>query len=205
MNNPILKETISDYVNIFNLDLNLNQLKIVCTNIGNYIEKEIKINHKTWYENKGCSATPYTTKVFNEYNLLSFVQQELHDVYKCIKSAFNQLPKKEEDFYIQCWLNIYKTNTALDWHSHWEKEYESWHGYICVDVEPSITSYKLPYNNEIIDIQNKNNTLVISRSDGDKHKTNIWDDSSKNRITIAFDILPVRTLNTITINHWVPI
>jgi len=204
MNNPILSETIFEYINIFDLDLNLNQLKVVCLNVGNYIENTIKESSYI-YKNVDNTEVPYTSKIFSEYNLLSFVQKELHDVYKSIKYAFNELPKEEEDFYIQCWLNVYKNNSGLDWHSHWGKEYKSWHGYVCVDSEPSITTYVLPYDEKKVDIKNKDNTLVISRSDGDKHKTNIWDNPNRNRITIAFDIVPASKLVTKQINHWMPI
>lgn len=209
MNNMVHK-TYLDYVNVFDINLDLDELKPTCLNIGEFIENQYAENMGN-YINSGELDAPHTTKVFNQYNLLSFVSPKIYDVYKNIQNAFNQLPKKEDDFYIQCWLNVFKSNTELSWHHHWGKEYDCWHGFICVDAEPSITSYRIPDENGFseIDIHNKNNTLVISKSDGDLHKTSVWNDPNRSRITIAFDILPMRTLiktpNSKQINHWIPI
>ena len=95
----------------------------------------------------------------------------------------------------------------LDWHSHWEQKWNSWHGYIYVDVQNSMpaTLYKLPGYSDIITLYGKNGNMVISRSNGDTHKTVLWEDE-KPRISIAFDILPESSMTNLNdINHWIPI
>ena len=87
---------------------------------------------------------------------------------------------------------------------------ESWHGYYCVDVEPSKTSYKLEKNGKIVHVQNEDNLLVLSKSLDDQHRTWAWEYDHP-RITIAFDILPASNIlnfegeNKMGKNHWIPI
>jgi hypothetical protein len=59
-----------------------------------------------------------------------------------------------------------------------------------------------------LDIPSKNGLMVLSRSNGDVHRSSEWDQEYP-RITIAFDIVPAGILyreNRYThINHWMPI
>jgi hypothetical protein len=94
----------------------------------------------------------------------------------------------------------------------WQPEYESWHGFYCIDVEPdSYTTYRVfgrvPEKDDIV-IHSKDNLLVISKSDGDFHRSSKWENEDKPRITVAFDIIPSHKLvegNHVSLNHWIPI
>lgn len=62
-----------------------------------------------------------------------------------------------------------------------------YHGYYCVNAEPSITYYKI--NNEIdFENHNKNNRAIVSET-GHPHGRDDWY-QDKPRITIAYDIIP---------------
>ena len=200
---PIQVVKYHDYIDIFKLNLDLEQLKPACLAAGEMIEHQFKINGQGYAD--ASKKSPYTSAVYDQYNLLSFPVSPFYHVYKGIQSVFAQLPKKDEPHFIQCWLNIFHDDNRFDWHSHSPKQFESWHGYFCVDTEPSVTTYALPGVKDLVAIENKDNQLVISRSEGDKHRTNVWRSHDRKRISIAFDILPARTMTYRPINHWIPI
>ena len=131
---------------------------------------------------------------------------EFYDLYQEIKTFFYESSISEEQHYIQCWMNIYRKGDFIDWHTHWPKEKNSWHGFFCVDCEPSYTTYRLPNRYEPVNVTSENNLLVISRSNGDTHRTWPWEYADRDRITIAFDILPRLEFHPEAwLNHWVPL
>jgi predicted RNA binding protein YcfA (HicA-like mRNA interferase family) len=116
----------------------------------------------------------------------------------------NDLP--DEQFYIQCWLNFYRKGEFIDWHAHWDPHYKSWHGFYCVSGKGSHTTYKLPpdHKKEVV-IPTVMNQIVLSKSDGDIHRSSDWKEDYP-RITIAFDIVPGKMISESRwINHWIPI
>tara|TARA_R110000823_G_scaffold265167_1_gene385135 strand:- start:48 stop:656 length:609 start_codon:yes stop_codon:yes gene_type:complete len=150
---------------------------------------------------------PLTTKLFQQYNLLSFPKHSFHEVYSFIKECVDNLPLEPGDrHHIQCWLNVYTKNSPnLLWHGHWKSKYEVWHGFFCASVpEPSGTTYRLPTEKEDLYIPSVEGKMVIGKSDGDVHKSTTHSHESP-RITIAFDIVPCRFLHNRGPNHWIPI
>jgi hypothetical protein len=153
-----------------------------------------------------------STKVFNLYNVFFYPFDGFHELFLAIREAFracNYQECTENKYYIQCWLNVYKKDDFINWHSHWLPKYKSWHGFYCVNAGTSCTSYCLPGNHigqSDVQIQSKNDLLVLSRSDGDKHKSSEWVDELVPRITIAFDIVPAQylTLTEESLSHWIP-
>jgi len=106
------------------------------------------------------------------------------------------------------WLNMHNKTEFLNWHSHNKPEENCYHGYFCVNAEPSTTMYKLK-EGSTVNIDNKNNQLIISRSDGDVHCVTPWNEA-ETRITLAFDIVPkiIATNSFIgqdRTNNWIPI
>jgi hypothetical protein len=205
-NLPILN-VYHDYVHVLGLDLDLNNIKEYCIALELQINAFFDANpNDAKYINNNGSPAPHTTQIFNKYNFLTAPIPSVHKLYKQIQQAFRQVSNTvEEPFFIQCWLNVYKENMGLDWHQHWEPEWQSWHGYVCIDAEPSATVYKLPHIHEEVPVTNVNSSIVIGKSNGDIHKTCIWQDSQHPRITVAFDILPAEKLKAERINHWIPI
>jgi hypothetical protein len=184
-----------NYVLTKQLNLDLIKLKSSCQLMHDLIEKN-------FISKKESLAS---TKIFNRYNLLLYPYPEFSNLFKEIKTMFRESSLEDGDYYIQCWLNLYNKGDFIDWHNHWDQSFNSWHGFFCVDCEPSKTSYQIPNLDKIVDIKSKNNLLVMSKSDGDYHRTWPWIKDSP-RITIAFDIVPSGKIDPEKwLNHWIPI
>lgn len=137
----------------------------------------------------GC----FTSANHLQYNLFDFHTVQLNRLFKAIQQ--NVVTKMPEGCYvIQCWFNMFRYNQFIDWHGHWPSEYGVYHGYYCVDVEPSTTAYRLE-NGIQVDIPNKNGLLVFGLSGLDQHKSSKWTDENRPRITVAFDIIPVNQIS----------
>lgn len=191
----------SDYIYTTQLDLNLDKIKESCYTLNDIVEN-FKITSNGYHDPSG--KAPITTKVHEQYNLLMYNFEEFHSLYFQIQTVLQQLDKSNNQYYIQCWMNIFKQGEFIDWHEHYPPSHNSWHGFYCVDTEPSKTTYKLPTTQEHIDIISKNNLLVISKGDGDWHRTWPWEFSNRDRITIAFDIVPREYLDS-RAKFWIPI
>jgi hypothetical protein len=197
-----------NYVHTRKLDLNLIKIKNSSNKMYDFIRNVFTDN------GKGCNGqTSMTEQIFSKYNLFLYPFAEFYELYFNIREMFYdklEVENHEESYYIQSWLNFYWKGDFIDWHGHWPSYAYAWHGYYCVDVEPSKTSYKLENSKKIIDIKNENNLLVLSKSLNDNHRTWPWEYEHP-RITIAFDIVPASTIlnyqgeNKMGINHWMPI
>ncbi len=197
-----------NYVHTRKLSLNLSKIKNSAYKMYEFINTEF---NKSGAECNG--QTSMINQIFAEYNLLMYPFPEFYELYSDIKKMFYDklsLEDLDESYYIQSWLNFYKKGDFIDWHSHWPPEVNSWHGYYCVDVEPSKTSYRITKENKNIDVINENNLLVLSKSLDDQHRTWPWE-YEQPRITIAFDIISAPNIlnfygeNKMGKNHWVPI
>jgi hypothetical protein len=205
---------IHDYVYTRSLNLKLDTVKSSCLTFEKFVKDNI-VDDGTGFdgkENKG--KVPAAAKLFSQYNLLMYPLPGFHELYKEIRDTFWAAKQHAGDnnsteYYAQCWLNCYQAGEYIDWHYHWLPENHAWHGFFCVDVEPnSYTSYQIP-GVDNVDIASKNNLLILSKSNGDLHKSSEWLDTTRPRITIAFDILPAYKLCEQgyqgMLNHWVPI
>lgn len=194
-------EIYSNYIHTVLLDLNLDKIKESSYKLHNIV-KNFRITSDGYSDTAG--KAPLTTKVHEQYNLLMYNFEEFHPLYIQIQNILRQLDDSYHHYYIQCWINIFKKGEFIDWHEHYPPSHNSWHGFYCVNTEPSKTSYKLPNVEECIDIDSKDNMLVISRSNGDWHRTWPWEFSDRDRITIAFDIVPREYLDH-RAKFWIPI
>ena len=148
-----------------------------------------------------------STHVFNQYNLLLYPLDQFHELYFEIQKMYKEIDQSNKQMYIQCWLNFYNKGQFIDWHSHWGIGSGSYHGFFCVDVEPSShTSYKFSIDDTIkfVDVESKNNLLVMGKTDKDQHKSSEWHNDYP-RITIAYDIVPKNLVPLKMLNHWMPI
>ncbi len=195
----------NNYIITSRLNLDLAEIKNSCYRMKDIIDQHFggKISSSEYAEDEGKLA-PTTTKVFEHYNLLMYGFEGFHSLYFEIQKLFHQVNPTDKKYYIQCWLNIYEQGSFVDWHDHYPAKADSWHGFFCVDCEPSNTTYQLPNLSTSIDIVSENNLLVISKSNGDRHRTWPWEYSDRDRITIAFDIVPAEHTGNF-LNHWVPI
>ena len=210
-------------------DLDLNLLKSSCLELEKFITVQFD---KRISEYPGKSTE--TTKLFAQYNLCLYPYPMIHELYWTIHTMFHTCitnhygGRIDDKFIMQCWLNVYKKGEYIDWHAHTGGPIlKAWHGFFCVDVEPnSSTFYK--WDNDItrkdleIEVNSKNNLIVMGVCNGDKHKSSIWKNDTP-RITIAFDIIPRKIIyeellmnynglykvavqkDPRFLNHWIPI
>lgn len=197
-----------DYIHTRKLDLNLSKMKNSSNKMYEFIRNEFSENAKDY-----SGQTSMMEQIFAKYNLFMYPFPEFYNLFFKIREMFYDklnVDDHDESYYIQSWLNFYWKGDFIDWHSHWPAYVESWHGYYCVDVEPSKTSYKLEKTGKIIDVENENNLLVLSKSLDDQHRTWPWKYEHP-RITIAFDIISASNIlnfegeNKMGKNHWIPI
>lgn len=191
---------IENYVYTKKLNRDLQEMRESCDKMYEHITQTYKSG------NTVSPQSTLTTRLYKQYNLLLFTVGQFHELFTDIKNTFFELnPVLEEPHYLQCWLNYYQKDNYIDWHGHWPSELKSWHGFYCVDCEPSCTTYLLPSGTKV-DINSENNLLVLSKSEGDKHRTWPWPYSDRPRITIAFDIAPRSSIDFKTwSNHWIPL
>lgn len=196
---------IHDYIITKKLNLDLGKLLVSSQKMYDLVDKNFNNPFFNGAYADNSNKISLTTKLYNNYNIFFYSFEGLHELYGEIQKMFHDCCIDEEKYYIQAWLNIYKEGQYIDWHNHWIDTENSWHGYFCVECEPSKTTYRIPGVKEEVDIISQNNLLVMSRSAGDTHRTWPWEHADRDRITIAFDILPrIPELNEWP-NHWMPI
>lgn len=214
-------------------DINLVELR----NTTIHLHKIIKEFYKGSKASLQVKSTD-TTALYTEYNVLTYPFPIIHNLYFQISQSFhkifeNHFSKPTNDrYFIQCWLNSYKKGQFIDWHGHHPQDSNAWHGLICVDTEPnSCTSYKWPNDPDrkdlVVDVPSKDGLIIIGLCNENLHRSSEWMVENKNRITIAFDIVPSYSLtgansyffdddsanrylagmrkNGYYVNHWIPI
>jgi hypothetical protein len=196
-------ESYKNYVHAKMLDLDINSMRMSCERMRALIQFKFMDSPQHY-----SGQATMTTKLYGAYNLLMYSYPQFHELFQEIVTMFRDLYGDDgKKYYIQCWLNVYEKGEFIDWHDHWLPQQKAYHGFYCVDVEPdSKTSYALCDDDEIIDVPSRDNLLVISKSDGDLHRSSEWHDETRPRITIAFDIVPRESINPEGwLNHWIPI
>lgn len=171
--------------------------------------QELGSNDLAW-----MSSGSVSTVKWQEYNVFQLYHPAIYNLFKSISQTMREACEyydinfDEQKYYVQGWFNINnKDNGKLDWHDHGDGFAPRFHGYYCVNAEPSSTYYRL-FNREdqIVENINKNNRMIISEM-GHPHAMGDWAWSGA-RVTIAYDIMPVKMLieNDLTIEqHWIPL
>jgi hypothetical protein len=156
------------------------------------------------------------TNLGSSYNVFQFHHEGLHNIYR----AVSDMAKEACDYYgidfdsqyymIQGWFNFdnYQKPEPLPdsfLHDHLEgKGAPDFHGYYCVNAEPSNTYYKIGgIDGERFTNVNKNNRAVLSET-GHPHGIQSWNEKDF-RITIAYDVTPLETIKTAREQHWIPL
>lgn len=175
----------------------------------NYGIKPLSEQDTAW-----MSSGSISTVKWKEYNVFQFNIDGIYNLYKSIAEmvreacGYYEINFEEQKYMMQGWFNINHSNVGkLDWHDHGEPFAPRFHGYYCVNAEPSITQYRL-FNdpNKIIDNVNKNNRAIVSEM-GHPHAMGDWNWSGS-RITVAYDILPLKQLmlgGPQEEQHWIPL
>lgn len=142
-----------------------------------------------------------STQKSREYNAFQMYYPFMHELYSAVVDMTREACKyydidyNSEQWVAQAWFNINSREKGgkLNWHDHLDpnEKVPAFHGYYCVNAEPSQTHYMI--NDEEKINYNKNNRAILSLV-GYPHAMGDWDWSGE-RITIAYDILPMRILN----------
>ena len=158
-----------------------------------------------------CMATALSPK----YNVFQLHHPDLHTLMKAIRDMtleaceYYGVDFEEEQYYLQGWFNCdekseFENNDPNLLHDHCGGSgIPFFHGYYCVNAEPSVTHYQI--NREtMFDNVNKNNRAILSEV-GHPHRKGSWSSDSR-RITIAYDMLPLRFLDMDDeLQHWIPL
>ena len=162
--------------------------------------------NENWKQSNSVS-----TMKWRQYNVFQFHSTGIYNLYKALRSMtveacdYYGLDFDKEQFMVQGWFNITHTGKGkLDWHDHGPNGAPNFHGYYSVSAEPSTTHY-LVFDKEI-ENNNINNRAVLSEM-GHPHAMADWDWEGP-RITVAYDIIPLRDLQKFAMNqeqHWIPL
>jgi hypothetical protein len=151
------------------------------------------------------------------YNIFQFYNESIYNLYEALKdltieaSEYYGLDFKKEKFMIHGWFNSESNKKEVNlendtsYHDHSEgKGVPYFHGYYCVNAEPSTTYYKINNDKQFENI-NKNNRAILSET-GHPHQIGLWNSLDK-RITIAYDVTPLRFISTggYPEQSWIPL
>jgi hypothetical protein len=158
-------------------------------------------------------AGSVSTAKWRQYNVFQFHIEAIHNLYKAVSEMAHEaceyygIDFDSQHYMVQGWFNINEKNSGLlGWHEHGIEGAPNFHGYYCVNAEPSETLYSV--FGEIKVNVNKNNRAILSEM-GHPHTQLEWDWDGK-RISIAYDVVP---LADIIANkhkqefeqHWIPL
>jgi hypothetical protein len=149
----------------------------------------------------------FTTANYLHYNLFTFRHPELITLFTHLRNNIAGFLKSDERYVLQCWLNVFRKGEFINWHHHWPVGSGVIHGYYCVNVGDSLTSYQIPGNDHIVEVHNQDGLLVFGRSEGDRHKSSEWNRDDP-RVTMAFDVIPWKQSfqagDETYYNHYIP-
>ena len=170
-----------------------------------------------------------TTQLSRYYNIFDkefFGHDALRDLHRelrgVMKSAakYYEIDYDDSQYMIHGWFNLDFASSSeggvsplknmKHFHDHMGGEGAPvFHGYYCVNAEPSITYYKIGGHDGIpFENINKNNRAIVSET-GHPHGRDDWYDE-KPRITIAYDIAPFKSSERDQIwademSNWIPL
>lgn len=195
------------------LDCKLNLLSIALQKRYRKIEKVELIGISALSEDDELflESSSVSTSKWRQYNVFQFHIPELHKLFASLRSMvieaceYYEVDFIEQQFMVQGWFNIFQPDQGtLDWHDHSRIAAPHFHGYYSVNAEPSITQYQI--NGDIVDIENINNRAILSEA---THPHRVIPSNIKNRITVAYDVIPLKDLINSTNKkeyeqHWLP-
>ena len=188
-----MQTVISDYLWLTEWNnIDNKALYNTCINVENELAKVFPPLEDTSIY--GC----FTSVYHDHYNLFSFPCTQLSELYMNMAKSFGEILRPGK-YYIRCWVNLFDKGKNIDWHSHWDAKYKTYHGFYCVNTEgqyESYTEYAVPtlIGEQICRIKSTNGLCVIGKSEYDQHRSSEWLNDDKYRVTIAFDIIPIEAL-----------
>jgi hypothetical protein len=162
------------------------------------------------------SSGSISTMKWREYNVFQFHIEGIYNLYQSISDMMKEaceyydIDFVKSKYMMQGWFNINNAKDGkLDWHDHSAPGDFAplFHGYYCVNAEPSSTYYML-FNDpsKVVENPNRNNRAIISEM-GHPHAQGDWSWDGP-RITVAYDIVPFDRIKTYPKDqeqHWIPL
>lgn len=196
------------------LNNDLNKLSLFLEKKYSQIENRSLRGIKDFKDNEPwIDSGSLSTVKWREYNVFQFYNEEIYNVFSALKETVEEaceyysIDFKSQKYMVQGWFNINDKNVGkLNWHDHGGPWAPYFHGYYCVKAEPSSTWYKIDNKEEkIFENKNLDNRLILSEM-GHPHAMGDWDWDGK-RITIAYDVIPLRFIsdNVHPAQHYIPL
>lgn len=151
-----------------------------------------------------------------KFNIFQCYNPQIYKLFSTLRDLtieaceYYNIDYKKQSYMVQGWFNTDgiaepPVNESTHYHDHLGGTgVPNFHGYYCVDAEPSFTYYKIGgHENDSIQNINKNNRAILSET-GHPHGIGPWP-FNKPRITIAYDISPVTHMSGSESQHWVPL
>lgn len=178
--------------------LRIKQEQILNNEIPGFPESELK------KYNKVNGPTTQLGDYYNIFDKENFGNDALRDLHRELRQLtkdaceYYNIDYEAQEYIIHGWFNFdFKTegesgvsplNHEENFHDHMAGEGAPYfHGYYCVNAEPSSTWYKIN-GIDLFENVNKNNRAIVSET-GHPHGRDDWYEDSP-RITIAYDIKP---------------
>jgi hypothetical protein len=160
-----------------------------------------------WQESNSVS-----TMKWRQYNVFQFSIPEIYSLYLSIREMakeaceYYDIDFEKQRYMLQGWFNINSNSKGgkLNWHDHGPNGAPAFHGYYCVNAEPSTTHYVV-FDKRVENV-NKNNRAILSEM-GHPHAMGDWDWDG-DRITVAYDLLPLDEIVSFGMEneqHWIPL
>lgn len=191
----LLKNDILDY-----------EKKLISNEIADIPDEVLKFELENYW-------SPGTT-LGDYYNIFKFDNPQIQNIRVALRDAIKEAseyygyPFEHQRFMVHGWFNVtYRKKPknptgANNYHDHMHGQGAPvFHGYYCVNAEPSSTWYKINGDDDsVFENVNINNRLVVSET-GHPHGVGGWE-FDEPRITIAYDVAPVNSSVTIG-EHWI--
>jgi hypothetical protein len=150
------------------------------------------------------------TQLGSYYNIFTWDCLEINSLKNALSETIQEaciyygIDYEKENYFINGWFNLdFKTQgeasevSPLKHPEHYHDHAGGtgapvFHGYYCVNAEPSSTFYKIQGSSTVFENINKNNRLIVSET-GHPHGRDDWFED-KPRITIAYDIATEHSL-----------
>jgi len=151
-----------------------------------------------------------TVDISPKYNIFKYRNKEI----EALKFSIIEMLKEASEYYgydfnnqkyiMTGWFNFWRklrTDTIEEkaWHFHDKVGAPHFHGYYCVNAEPSITYYMI--NDVLVENHNKNNRAILSETNH-AHAPGDWLEET-DRITIAYDIVLASEVDQKDRNRWI--
>lgn len=157
------------------------------------------------------------TALLSYYNIFNMGNSEVEKIKDGIVDALQEackyygIDKDSEEWYLHGWFNRNAKEDMWDvspidnnekWHEHMNGVGAPvFHGYFCVNAEPSVTVYQIFKDPDNIKVNvNKNNRLIVSEV-GHPHGMGNWRVDGP-RVTIAYDIAPKAYISEEDAQSW---